>query len=138
MSIKAFGFKEIEHTADWALRVWAPDLSTLFVQTAAGMYSLAQVQLKTGEQITRSIRLQAPDAESLLVLFLEEILFYGEQNDEGFDRIEVTIDQDFLLEAQISGGIISSRQKEIKAVTFHNLAIQETGVGYQVEVVFDV
>jgi len=30
------GFEEIRHTADWALRVWAPDLSTLFTQAAQG------------------------------------------------------------------------------------------------------
>lgn len=138
MSGSAAGFREIEHTADWALRVWAPDLPTLFVQAAEGMFMLAQVQLKEGEKLTRTFSLQAQDAESLLVAFLEELLFYGEQDDEGFDRFEVKIGKGFQLEVEVSGGKIVSRKKEIKAVTFHNLAILETDAGYEVEVVFDV
>lgn len=138
MSRPAAGFIEIEHTADWALRVWAPDLPTLFVQTAEGMYNLAQVRLIEGERVKRSFRLNAHDEESLLVAFLEELLYYGEQDDEGFDRYEVKIRRECQLEVVALGGKIASRNKEIKAVTFHNLAILETDAGFEVEVVFDV
>jgi len=34
-------YVEVEHTADWALRVWAPTLEELFVDAARGMYELA-------------------------------------------------------------------------------------------------
>ena len=31
------GFEEIRHTADWALRVWASNLSELLTEAARGM-----------------------------------------------------------------------------------------------------
>ena len=31
------GYREIEHTADWELEVWAPDLAALLEQAARGM-----------------------------------------------------------------------------------------------------
>ena len=38
----------------------------------------------------------------------------------------------------MEGGAVRSMEKEIKAVTFHNLEIRETGRGLEVEIVFDV
>jgi SHS2 domain-containing protein len=35
------GYREREHTADWELEVWAPDLPRLLEQAARGMYRLA-------------------------------------------------------------------------------------------------
>ncbi len=34
----ANGFQEIDHTADWAYRVWADRLDNLFTQAAEGLY----------------------------------------------------------------------------------------------------
>ena len=34
------GFKTVEHTADLAIRVWAPDLDRFFLQAAAGLTSI--------------------------------------------------------------------------------------------------
>lgn len=138
MSVPLAGYKEIEHTADWAIRVWAPDLPTLFVQAAEGMLMLAQFELEEGNRLSRSFKLHSQDVESLLVAFLEELLFIGEQEDLGFDKLEVEIGSGCQIDVLALGGRIASRKKEIKAVTFHNLAVKQTDAGYQVEVVFDV
>lgn len=131
------GFQEIEHTADWALRVWAPQLAELFMQAAAGMNSLAEVVLQPGNRVERQITLRAGDAETLLVTFLEELLYIAEQEEIGFDRYDLDI-QGMELIARVYGAQIGSRRKEIKAVTFHNLEIQGDENGYHVQIVFDV
>lgn len=131
------GFQEIEHTADWALRVWAPNLSGLFVQAAVGMNSLAEVLLQPEGRLERRFTLNAGDAETLLVSFLEELLYYAEQDDIGFDNYELEI-QELELKAHLAGALIRSRRKEIKAVTFHNLEIVRDENGYRVQIVFDV
>ena len=138
MKVPISGFKELEHTADCALEVWAPNLSIVFVEAAQGMRALGRIELEKGSRISRSFSLEADSAESLLVMFLEEILFYGEDEGVGFDEYEVIIEKEYHLKAKIHGGIIGSQKKEIKAVTFHNLSVDETESGYEVVIVFDV
>jgi len=138
MNVPESGFNEIEHTADWALQVWGPDLPALFVQAAKGMNALAEVKLEEGERIEHTFSFDAPVIEGLLVKFLEEILFCGEMDALGFDEFDISIGNGYHLEAKVLGAPIASLDKEIKAVTFHNMDITETESGYEVVIVFDV
>src|SRR5512139_429707 len=96
------GFREIEHTADWQLEAWAPDLAGLFEQAAVGMYTLAGVRLQDGQRFQRSLRLERSDPERLLVAFLGELLYLGEQEHLGFDRYELHFSENNL-EADLFG-----------------------------------
>lgn len=131
------GFREISHTADWALEVWAPDLSRLLVQAALGMYSLMEIQLDSQIQFKKMFKIQAEDAESLLVTFLSELLFFCEMEQTGFTQFELDMDG-LEVTATGTGSKIIAQRKEIKAVTYHNLKIQATETGLQAVVVFDV
>ena len=131
------GFREIEHTADWQLEAWAPDLPGLFEQTARGMYSLAGVHLKAGLRCKRSFELKAEDVETLLVRFLSELLFIEEQEGLGFDEFELTL-RDNSLTANLAGSPVTSISKEIKAVTYHHLLVRASSQGWEVNIVFDV
>lgn len=131
------GFREIDHTADWALHVWAPDLNSLFEQAAIGMYSLSETELKSTPRQSRQLHLEDLDNESLLVAFLNELLFFGEDENLGFDSFEVDI-LDNKLSALAFGSSYVTRKKEIKAVTFHNIAIKSSDNGLGVQLVFDV
>jgi len=64
------GFRELPHTADWALEVWAHDFPALLEQAARGMYALTSAQLKAGPRAVRELELQGYDREILLVKFL--------------------------------------------------------------------
>jgi SHS2 domain-containing protein len=131
------GFLEITHTADWALKVWAPDLPGLFVQAAQGMYALMEIRMTTQPRVHRVLELEAEDAEGLLVSFLGELLFYLEQEKLAFDSIILSMDN-LHLYADLEGFTIAAQSKEIKAVTYHNLAIQKTGSGLEVTIVLDI
>jgi SHS2 domain-containing protein len=137
MDKRKAGFREIEHTADWALQVWAPDLETLFRQAAKGMYALAETELSSADGSSREVNLEASDAESMLVAFLGELLFFAENEGLGFEKIQVSISGKNLT-ASMEGSEILSRKKEIKAVTYHNLKVAAEPDGYSVTIVFDV
>ena len=137
MKTKIAGFREIEHTADWSLQVWAPDLNALFEQAALGMFALSDTQLEASPRQSRQLHLEALDDESLLVAFLNELVFVGEIENLGFDSIEVAV-QDHQLTAELTGAQFVARKKEIKAVTYHNLKINSSANGFEVEIVFDV
>ncbi len=131
------GYQEHEHTADWQLEVWAPDLPALLEQAARGMYTLAGARLSPSPRIQRMVELEYMDPESALVSFLEELLFLSEIERLGFDQFEIEIEAE-KIQAVLRGAPIASQTKEIKAVTYHNLAVRNTERGLEVKIVFDV
>jgi SHS2 domain-containing protein len=135
-------FEELSHTADWCLRVWAPDLIHLFVETARGMNAVAGIKLAETERVRRTFFASAPEAESLLVSFLSELVYFAEKDHLAFDDIDLSIvledGQPCRLSATLRGAPILSLDKAIKAVTYHNLQIHQTARGIEVEIVFDV
>lgn len=131
------GFEEISHTADWSIRVWAEDLPGLLLESARGMYWLAGAKLAAGPREKRTYETEGPDAESLLVAFLTELVYYAEQENLGFDAFDIRV-KDGRLKVDMWGGPLVLFEKAIKAVTWHHLNIQETEKGMEVEIVFDV
>jgi SHS2 domain-containing protein len=131
------GFLELAHTADWALQVWAPDLTRLLYEAARGMYVLMEIQLEQEQSIDIPIELEADDGESLLVAFLSELLYLGEEQGLAFDHFDLDV-QDYRLSGLLHGRLINSQLKEIKAVTYHELEIIDQVGRLLVTVVFDV
>lgn len=131
------GHRELEHTADWEIEVWAPDLAGLFEEAARGMYALSGARLDVRKPESRTIVVSAIEPEVLLVMFLEELLYFGELENLGFDKFELRL-EDGELSVKLEGGSLVSLEKEIKAVTYHNLQIRESGRGIKVNIVFDV
>lgn len=133
-----FGYREIEHTADWELEVWAPNFSTLLEQAARGMYTLAGTHLQPGPRLIKQLSLKSLDAESLLVDFLDELLWLGEDEGLAFEQFKISIQNNSSLDAVLVGALIAQQTKEIKAVTYHNLRIIKSLRGLEVRIVFDV
>jgi SHS2 domain-containing protein len=131
------GFREIEHTADWELAVWAPDLMSLLTQAALGMFALSGTSLHAAPRQTCQLDLPATDPERLLVAFLSELLWLGERDGLAFDFFDLSL-RAGRLHARLEGAPIASQSKEIKAVTFHNLAIRQSESGLEANIVFDV
>jgi SHS2 domain-containing protein len=134
---KIMGFEEISHTADWSVRVWAPDLPSLFAEAARAMNSLAGITTDHSSRVKQTFESEAPDAESLLVAFLSELVYYQEQENLAFDVFGIKIESS-RLRVEMEGGQITSTDKAIKAVTYHNLKIERTSDGFETTIVFDV
>ncbi len=133
------GWEEIDHTADWALRVWGEDLRSLFENAARGMVSLIEGKAAPDQPVTHhTFELEALDWEILLVDWLTELLVLIEEEGIVFSHIHIERVDDLKLVAQASGQPGGEFKKYIKAVTFHNLAIRHTRAGYETVIVFDV
>jgi SHS2 domain-containing protein len=130
-------FEEVFHTADRCLRVWAADLAGLFTESAIGMNALAGVRLAEGPRARRTFETAELDPESMLVAFLSELLNAAELERLGFDLFRIDV-QGQTLKVEMEGAPLLSFNNAIKAVTYHNLQIQETARGVEVEIVFDV
>lgn len=132
------GIEEIEHTADLAIRVRGRHLEELFVNAALGMAMLMADLKEIAPDVERQVELEEFDAETLLVSWLSELLWFNEESDAVFIRFEIKELTRTRLEATVWGGAASGQWKHIKAVTFHDLEIIETNGGYEVTVIFDV
>jgi len=137
MKTQAAGYEEVRHTADWALHVWAPDLPALVEQAAHGMYALEGVDLAAEPRVERRIVVSGDDPESLLVAFLNELLYLQETENLAFEQLRCRL-SDHHLEAEAHGRPIQRLNKAIKAATFHNLTIRKTPRGYETTLIFDV
>jgi len=138
-SENAVAFEEIEHTADRALRIYGSNLKELLLNAAAGMYSLLDTEFAAADRFeTKSVALEAIDAESLLVEWLSELAFWLETESLVFRKFDLHGLSPTHLAATIYGSRAAGLQKHIKAVTYHNLAITRTEKGLTATVVFDV
>lgn len=138
------GFEEISHTADWSAHIWAADLPSLFIESARAMNALAGIVLAADPRVKRSFEAEERDAESLLIAFLSELIYYQEQEKLGFDTFELEVKgkkwevEIKKLKLEMEGAQIVCVDKAIKAATYHNLKIEETGRGFETTIVFDV
>jgi SHS2 domain-containing protein len=133
-------WEEIDHTADLALHLWADDLADLFITAARGMFSLIAAPQDDEEDAPSrplEISLSALDVETLLVDWLNELLYLSETESlvfTGYELIHLTSTD---LEATVTGHPIKMYYNYIKAATFHNLSVDATPHGYETEIVFD-
>lgn len=131
-------FQEIDHTADRAFRVTGRDMASLLENAALALRSLDAPRSARKPSATRQIEVQGADRESLLVNWLNEILYLEQVHQlvcEDFHIDEVNNDR---LCARVKTWECDRSETHIKAVTFHNLKIRESAGGLEAEVVVDV
>ena len=137
--MKSVNFKEVEHTADWALHVRGKNLADLLLNAAQGMNRLMvsnpNIPART---VTKTIELEAQEAEDLLVDWLSELVYWAETEQLIFNEIVLQQVSSTHLRATIKGGAAPNLEKHIKAVTYHNLEITATASGLEATIVFDV
>lgn len=139
----------LDHTADVGMDVTADTREALFRRAAAGMVALLRGRDDddTGSSAApadpaapgmRTLELRADDEARLLVAWLKELLFLHETRHTDyagarFDRLTAT-----RLEARVETEPAAAPVREIKGVTYHELAVERTEDGWKARVIFDV
>lgn len=131
------GYEELEHTADIALRVWGEDFFALLSQSAIGMYDLMSVAADETAPKKVDFIIEENSRDIQLVDFLNEVLYLIEVDHAMFESFAFNKDEHGI-NVQASGYEIKSLQRNIKAVTFHNLEVEETDLGLETRITFDV
>lgn len=135
-------FREIEHTADLGIEVEADTPQELFRRTGLALFAL-MVSLEHVE--TREERAQVVQAdgwEELLHDWLSSLLRQFLQ--DGFIAASITIDEidATRVHARLAGEKLDYNrhafETEIKAVTYHQLAVQQQDGRWRARVIFDV
>jgi len=136
------GFELRDHTADIALYVWGNTLPALFSSAAAGLYATIGLLKVGGACHDATLGLEAGDAESLLHDFLSELHFRFETRDEMYSEFDFGHLDGHALEVKMRMGRIdrdaSVFDREVKAVTYHDLEITQSDGRYEVTLVLDI
>jgi len=132
-------FEEIEHTADRALKIYGRNFEELLRNAACGLNSLMGVyEAPDATPETKSIILDAEDAEGILVEWLSELAFWAEAEMLVFSKFDLQTVSRTHVKAAVAGRQVTKLERHIKAVTYHNLEIVKTDTGLVATVVFDV
>ena len=133
-----YRYQEVEHTADRALRVWGRDLPGLFAGAARGMTSFMADLDGLAPTEWREVRLEAWDRESLLVDWLNELLFLAETERLLFVDYRIELLTDTALVARVRGAHAPVTMAVVKAATYHDLRLAHDDTGWSTVITFDV
>lgn len=142
----SWNYKFIDHTADIAVDVEADGLADLFFASAyAWRESISDDKCLTVNQ-EKSLQLDEDTLEVLLVSFLSELNYLFQNNNwlmDSIRSIEVFERNDhWVLNAMITGNnfdlVNFNLKAEIKAVTYHQMNIQNVNGKYLTRIVFDI
>ncbi len=133
-------FELIPHTADLKLRVWGATREELFKNALIGMFASIEPHFLEGkESIKHEFNVEAYDLASLLVYFLSEALYLSDVYNEAYTDADIYLMTDTKLHVCIIGKPIKRFDVvEIKAVTYHELSVEQVNGQWQAEIVFDI
>ncbi len=125
----ATGFTILEHTADVGFEARGETAAAMFEQAAAALLSIAVDDRDLGGSARWSLAVRAPDYPSLLVNFLEEILYLFDTGRFAPRSCEVTDLDSTSVAATLVGEPRDPRRHPwrliVKAVTYHGLEVTE-------------
>lgn len=131
-------FRELDHTADLAMEVWGDDFASLLAHAAEAAFMLQGLPDASGERVLHEITLHAPDRETLLVDWLNELLFLSETLGEAYTAFDVRLVGDRALSATVTGHKGHPTKRRIKAATFYDLRVACEPGRCVARIVFDV
>ena len=135
-------YELIDHTADIGIKVYGKDIAELFKNAAFAMFDIIADLSSLKNSVTVDIKKDAPNSEELLVAWLDELLYNFYTKGLIFSQFEIVDLNDSHITAKAFGRHIGenrSRLKtEIKAVTYHELKIENKNNIWQTQLIFDV
>ena len=136
--MKNFDF--LDHGADIGIVAYGEDLKEVFTNAAHALFSLI-ADGEVREELCHEVEAQAEDNESLLVVWLNELIYLFDTRNMLFSRFEISELSGTRLKATGYGEEVDPSRHElktgVKAATYHMLELKRED-GYRVQVIFDV
>lgn len=134
-------FELREHTADVAVSATADSMAGVFAELAEGLAAtMSDRRPATGERYQVAVTAESPEA--LLFDYLDELIYQRDVHDVLPIEHAVGIENDdhgWCLEGSFRGVPLRGLGgREIKAVTYSEMRLEETADDWQAYVVFDV
>lgn len=136
------GFEIIDHTADIGIVAYGADMEEVFSNAALALLSLITNPESVEERLHLDVKVSAEDRGSLLVEWLNELIYLFDARHALFNRFGIERLTTSRLEARCYGEYFDPTRHEIKtgvkAVTYHMLQLDRNTDGYRAQVILDV
>jgi SHS2 domain-containing protein len=135
-------YRVLSHTADTGIEATADSLAGLIAVLAVGMYRLMAGTEPFPARRWIELRVESATIEDLVVDTLSELLYHSETEDLVFCDVRVDLEPGGSTANVEAGGVptdaIEPAGPPIKAVTYHDLAVERRADGWYGRVYFDV
>ncbi len=136
-------FEMLSHTADIAVLVRGRDMAELLSNAARALYAaMLPAETEIRSTVTRTIRIDSVDADTLLVDWVNELIYQIDAEHMVFSRFRFPSLGDDRLEAECGGELLDHSRhrltREVKAATYHMSHIECTDNGLEARIVLDV
>jgi SHS2 domain-containing protein len=135
-------YRQLPHTADLAWRLGGKDLPELFENAGRALSATLTDRRYLRRRVTRTVRLTADDRETLLVDWLNHLLYLFDL--DGFLGRDFQVESltPEHLQARVTGEsfdpVRHPERTGVKAATFHQLSIVPVEDGWEATVVLDL
>lgn len=134
--------EQFEHTADLGLRVVASNLDQLFAEAGECLFTaIVDDPSAIRERDEFAIAIEGTDRAYLLFDWLNELLLRFDRDGMLFARFDTNVRDDGL-SARIGGEPFDPTRhallREVKAITYHDLIVEESAAGWLAEVIVDI
>lgn len=132
-------YKVLEHTADLKIEGQGKSKEDLFASLAFGLQEIMAGKkiAKIPVRVKRNIEVSGNDLSSLLINFLNELIFLSEKYGEIYSRFKIQIKKNQKIEGEIEGAKLPI-VLEVKAATFHDFVLEKKDKKWKAVVVFDI
>jgi SHS2 domain-containing protein len=135
-------FETVPHTADIGLLIRGRDAGELLFHAAQALNSILFFETPTGCELGRLVEVESPDFDTLLIDWLNELLYLF--SGEGlvfstFDVREVTETRAAVLcRGERYNPARHDLARDVKAATYHMAGVRATPAGLEARVILDV
>jgi len=146
MAGRRFEIQQLEHTADVGFEVTAASLAGVFEGAARALLGVifeGEPAVAAGER--KELELEAPDLETLLVRWLDELIYQVQTLGEVPVQTRVRLepgDAGWRLNAELKvvpfARLADRFAGEVKAATYHGLRIEQADGHWRAKVILDV
>jgi SHS2 domain-containing protein len=134
-------FEILDHTADVGIIAYGADMKQAFANAGRALFSLITELDDVEEVLHRDAELTATDEESLLVEWLNELIYQFDTEGLIFKRFDITRLDNTRLKARGYGEKVDKSKHRlktgVKAATYHMLKVEKND-GFRVQVLFDI
>lgn len=132
-------YKILDHRADLEIEIIGRNKKEIFQNALLAVRDyLSPIFLKETRKVKRDIKIESIDLPTLLIDFLNEVIYLSEVKKESYTKIEFGELSEKRLKGTLYGEKVGGFSREIKAATYHNLQLKRKKGVFKTKVLFDV
>ncbi|MCJ7772471.1 MAG: archease, partial [Desulfobacterales bacterium] len=132
--MKKVKYNFIDHTADFGIEVTGEDQKTLFANAALAMFDVIANTSRLKGESEVDLRIQGSDRCDLMVNWLRELLYLWNGKEMLIKEVDILSISEKKLTAVLKydrfNPDIHEIKNEIKAVTYHQIKVEQTQKGW--------